>query len=186
MKRAIKSAVTYICTARIKKRGVMSQARVAKKKLLSVPQAALNQRVSQPIVAFKVDRLNERISRVSQSRPIEMDRRRRPEPTFAGEDAHRHEHGHQLDEPDEDMAGIALAARAVKGVADDEREQVNPGDRHQGPRPTAIAFTSVRSSSSRRTSFQAIAAESKPGASRTASCSVNGSNHHVEPRHGSR
>src|SRR5271156_5241530 len=69
MKRAIKSAVAYICTASIRNIGVMNQARVAKKKLLSVPQAALNQRVSQPIVAFRVERLNERIKRVSQRRP---------------------------------------------------------------------------------------------------------------------
>ena len=69
MKRAIRRAVKYICTARIKNRGVISQASVAKKKLLSVPQAALYQSVCQPIVAFNVARLNDRIKKCQPESP---------------------------------------------------------------------------------------------------------------------
>jgi len=51
---------------------VNSQAKVAKKKVLSVPQAALNQSVSQPMVALSVATLKERMSNVTQSRVINL------------------------------------------------------------------------------------------------------------------
>ena len=90
-----------------------SQASVAKKKLLRVPHAALNQSVSQPIVAFK-RRKAEREDQQGQPEPAnEMDRLRRPEPAFARDQAHRHEYGDQLDEPDQDVAWIALTSRAL-------------------------------------------------------------------------
>ena len=69
-----------------------------------------------------------------------MDRGRRPEPAFAGEDAHGHEHGHQLDEPEQKMSQGSRSTRAVQDVAGQKCDEMNPGDGHQGPRPAATAL----------------------------------------------
>ena len=60
--------VKYIWTARIKKRGVINQASVAKTKVLKVAQTGLNQSSVQPVRVFKVATLKERIKKVAQTR----------------------------------------------------------------------------------------------------------------------
>src|SRR5438045_7639400 len=68
----------------MKNRGVKSHASAAKKNVLSVPQAGLYQRDSQPVSALSVTRLSERIRKVAQSRvttAIDGDEPNQPAPT---------------------------------------------------------------------------------------------------------
>ena len=78
----------------------------------------------------------------------QMNRLRRPEPAFAGEDPHGREHQHEFSEPDQDMARVAALQPAVaacgrRRTPADESRRPPVNARDHRPPPATIALVDL-------------------------------------------